>query len=174
MGFFKAPVPTRKQREISRQVIKKNSDCSHQKVYCEIEMAGHFFENGGLVPNSSEFRLKIFVSEPMSDPSPMCLRGATPTKSLSGACEVFLTRTIKHATCLIHFLVPWFNSQGLRAQVVRTSTHASHSCVAWNSNYVTNNTKMNETYVKCTKLQPSISPEVLILKLLYALSETFF
>jgi hypothetical protein len=55
-----------------------------------MEMVGHFF-NGGLLPNSSESRLKIFVSERTSDPSSTCLQGATPTKSLPGACGVFLT-----------------------------------------------------------------------------------
>jgi hypothetical protein len=55
-----------------------------------MEMVGLFF-NGGLLPNSLESRLKIFVSECTSDPSPMCLRGATPTKSLPRACGVFLT-----------------------------------------------------------------------------------
>ena len=58
-----------------------------------MEMAGRFF-NGGLLPNSLESRLKILVSERTLDPFLMCLWGATPTKSLPGACGVFLTRPI--------------------------------------------------------------------------------
>ena len=46
---------------------------------------------GGLLPNSWESRLKSFVSERTLDPSPTCLWGATPTKSLPGACGVFLS-----------------------------------------------------------------------------------
>jgi hypothetical protein len=55
----------------------------------EMEMAGLFKKNGGLLPNSWVSRLKIFVSERTSDPFPTCLQGATPTKSLPGACGVF-------------------------------------------------------------------------------------
>ncbi len=57
-----------------------------------------FFNNDGLLPNSSESRLKIFVSERMSDPSPTCLRGATPTKSLPGACGVLLMSFNNYST----------------------------------------------------------------------------
>ena len=41
-----------------------------------MEIAGGFFK-------WQVAMLKIFVSERRSDPFPMCLRGATPTKSLS-------------------------------------------------------------------------------------------
>ena len=56
-----------------------------------MEMAGHFILNSGLLPNSWVSRLRIFASERTSDSSPTCLRGATPTKSLPGACGEFLT-----------------------------------------------------------------------------------
>ena len=55
-----------------------------------------FYLNDGLLPNSWVSRLKIFVSECTSNPFPMCLRGATPTKSLPGACGVFQTRKTRY------------------------------------------------------------------------------
>jgi hypothetical protein len=75
---------------------------------------GMFFFNGGLLPNSWVSRLKIFVSERTSDPSLTCLRGAAPTKSLPGACGVFLRSFIKADT--VHAPTD-LNSRGTQLQL---------------------------------------------------------
>ena len=98
-NFFKAPVPTRSNETFTANYFFK-------KLLFPPESrerngnGGTFFFNGGLLPNSWVSRLKIFVSERTSDPSPTCLWGATPTKSLPGACGVFLTRGLRKVMVL--------------------------------------------------------------------------
>jgi hypothetical protein len=97
--FLKLQFPPEVTRHFPPIIFSKNL-LFPQFLPHEMEMVGCFFINGGLLPNSWVSRLKIFVSERTSNPSPMCLRGATPTKSMSEACGVFFTRSNLESTMM--------------------------------------------------------------------------
>ena len=64
-------------RGLDFNFILKSSRSSNFFIHCSRQIRDIFFY-GGLLPNSSKSRLKIFVSEHSSDPSLTCLRGAAP------------------------------------------------------------------------------------------------
>ena len=97
--FFKAPVPARSNETFPTNYFFKKP--SFPAVFAPRNgNGGMFFYKWRVATELMGFQVKDFVSERTSNPSPMCLRGATPTKSMSGACGVFFTRSNLESTMM--------------------------------------------------------------------------